>query len=97
MSDNHAPMGAKRIRTWYRRLVALLLGSVSLIVVLAIMGYSTGWVGVIASFTFAECTRRIMAEQYPDRAMSWCQIFRYAWLMDRAAKQDDKPDGDDRP
>lgn len=97
MSDDRAPMGEKRIRTWHRRLAALFLVSITMIAVLAIMGYSTAWVGVIASFTFAECTRRIMAEQYPEQAMSWRQIFRFAFLMDRTAKQDDKPDGDDKP
>lgn len=69
----------ERTLIWVRRMIAVLLVSLTLIGILAFNGYHTGWVGVVASFTFAEFTRRIMAEQNPERAMGWIAILRYGF------------------
>ncbi len=88
MSDKDT-LNAKRVRTWHRRLMALMTVSLTLIAVLAFTGHPSGWVAVLTSLICAEATRRIMAEQYPERAMSWPQILSYAFMMDRASKSDD--------
>jgi len=72
-------LSPERALTWVRRMIALLLVSLTLIALLGFNGYHTGWIGVVASFTFAEFTRRIMAEQNPERAMGWIAILRYGF------------------
>lgn len=77
----------KRLLRWMHRLIAVLGAGLVLIVVLALNGYHTGWVGVLMSFTFAEMTRRISGESNPNGPMSWWAIISYAWGKDLRADQ----------
>lgn len=74
--DAHG-MSPHRACLWFKRSCWLLLAFLAAMIVLLALGWPSHWLAVVASFTFAEVTRRISSESNPDVPLRWRDLLRY--------------------
>ncbi|WP_304526881.1 hypothetical protein [Halomonas sp. I5-271120] len=74
-------MAPERAYLWFKRSCWLLATFLLATMACLVFDWPSHWIAVVASFTFAEVTRRIAAESRPEVSLRWRDVLGH--LFDR--------------